>query len=632
MSKMYVPIGLYNDSGLQETIEVLHKMKADRAFIAMPRLSFDREGRKAEINRITVLKEKLSESGIGSAVWLNTLGFGGKLEGKNTVTAKNFTRKKSIGGKILDDCFCPMDKSFTNAICEIISDIAETGIDMIVLDDELCLSAVPGVGCVCDLHMSEYRKRLGESISIEEIKEKVFTGGKSRYRDVWLDLMGDTMRDFCKTLRKALDKVNPKCRMGFCAGVSSWDFEGADGLELTKLLAGNTKPFLRLTGAPYWRAVRRFGAQSLQNIAESCRLQIKWAENSGVEVFTELDSYPRDRFQCSASFLECIDLATKTSDGADCLKYVFDYTAKVGYETGYVKAHLRNVPLYEEIEKVFYDKKTAGVRIYEEQRKFENYELPMEYIGDEPLMSRWFLQSSIIPTSLGIPTTYEGEGYFGMAFGENAKYLPGSAFRKGLVIDLKAAKILQERGIDVGLLSEKKAEAHLSECFPDYETEISAYCQTALYEIEISEKAEVLSRYKGEGVDSPASYLYENSSGQRFLVYAFVSDDCLERSNCFLSYCRGKQLTDNAEWLEGERLPFVCGDEPMLYCILKEDDNSFAAAYINCKEDEVFDMKINLSFTPRNVRFINCNGKAEDKIITVDYVKPFGYAAVETAK
>ncbi|MBO5070928.1 MAG: hypothetical protein J6C37_11295, partial [Roseburia sp.] len=50
-------------------------------------------------------------------------------------------------------------------------------------------------------------------------------------------------------------------------------------------------------------------------------------------------------------------------------------------------------------------------------------------------------------------TVYEGLGAAGVAFGENVKYIPGDALRNGLILDARAAAILTERGVDVGIIA-----------------------------------------------------------------------------------------------------------------------------------------------------------------------------------
>ena len=174
--------------------------------------------------------------------------------------------------------------------------------------------------------------------------------------------------------------------------------------------------------------------------------------------------------------------------------------------------------MYEEIDKAFKDKKAIGVRIYEEQRTIQNANLPEEFIGERPILTRWFMQSSIIPSANAIPTCYEGEGYFGMAFGEHVKYLSESAFNKGLVLDIKAAEILQSKGVDVGIKSKSLVENGAIEYFTEYKTAVPLFCQTKIYDIKLDEKAKVLSVFRNNGQETPSSYIYENENGQRFMV------------------------------------------------------------------------------------------------------------------
>lgn len=630
MGKIFIPIMVRDENNLDfdGTLEKLKKAKADRVYIAIGRPEFERTPKWKKIVEVVREYNKiLKENGFETGVWVSTLGYGGKVSKENKSIASGLARRTSIMGDSLDDSFCPYDENFTEIMCGMVEDLAKTGIEMIMLDDELCQSVVPGIGCACDKHLAEYKRRLGEDIKREDIARLAFTGGKNKYRDTWLSLMGDTLKGFCQALRDRVDAVNPKIRMGFCAGFTSWDLEGVDAIELTKVLAGNTKPFLRFTGAPYWHPFHRFDMQSLQNIVETVRQQYIWSKNSGVEVFTEDDSYPRNRFVIPAAVIELFDMATRVSDDMDALKYVIDYTSEPWYETGYFDAHIENLPLYEEIAKAFNDKAAIGVRIYEEQRTIQNADLPEEFVGEQKILTRWFMQSSITPSTNAIPTCYEGEGYFGMAFGEQAKYLPESAFNKGLVIDIKAAEILQSKGIDVGLKSKKLAEYPAIEYFSEYKTAVPLCCQIKIYDIEIDEKAETLSIFRQNGKETPSSYIYENENGQRFMVYAFSAEELLPRSSELLSYARAWQLADYSKWLGGKELPAVCIGYPMLYCIAKENEKERAFAYFNCHIDEVKNARIKLSFNAKNVKFINCSGSYTENSVTIDYIKPYGFAA-----
>lgn len=84
------------------------------------------------------------------------------------------------------------------------------------------------------------------------------------------------MLDFATDIRKYLDETAPHVRLGLCACMSTWDFDGISPYELSKVLAGGTKPFLRLIGAPYW-AVKQSWGNRLQNI--------KWLSGTELPAF-----------------------------------------------------------------------------------------------------------------------------------------------------------------------------------------------------------------------------------------------------------------------------------------------------------------------------------------------------------
>ena len=68
--------------------------------------------------------------------------------------------------------------------------------------------------------------------------------------------------------------------------MSVWDMDGVDSFTLAKLLAGNTKPLVRLIGAPYW-AENRFLGNRLEDVIELERMERSWHEGDDIEVFSE---------------------------------------------------------------------------------------------------------------------------------------------------------------------------------------------------------------------------------------------------------------------------------------------------------------------------------------------------------
>jgi hypothetical protein len=123
--------------------------------------------------------------------------------------------------------------------------------------------------------------------------------------------MGDSLRDFARKMRESADKVDPSIRMGFCSGYTSWDLEGADAIELTKIFAGDNKPFLRYTGAPYWVPQVRFKGQSLQTIVERIVQEINRAYESENFIYNELLKEKSFAEDCDAALQAAIESEEK---------------------------------------------------------------------------------------------------------------------------------------------------------------------------------------------------------------------------------------------------------------------------------------------------------------------------------
>lgn len=203
----------------------------------------------------------------------------------------------------------------------------------------------------------------------------------------------------------------------------------------------------------YW-AVGKAWNNRLQNVIELERMERSWCKNGNVEIFSEGDAWPRPRTNCPASYVEIFDTALRADGGLDgILKYGLDYFSNAGYETGYSERHLKNKPLYEKIHKHFGDKTPCGVRVYEKMQKFAETEIPTEIEKTCNIQDCFFSIASKMLSDSTIPTVYEGLGVAGIAFAENINMVSEEALKNGIIIDAKAAKILNKKGIDVGIIS-----------------------------------------------------------------------------------------------------------------------------------------------------------------------------------
>jgi hypothetical protein len=430
-------------------------------------------------------------------------------------------------------------------------------------------------------------------------------------------------------MREAVDTVNPKIRLGFCACMTSWDVDG-DAFELARLFAGNTKPILRLIGAPYW-AVNRSWGNRLQDVIELERMEASWNPYPEIELIAEGDVYPRPRLNCAANYLEGFDTALRASGALDgILRISVDYVSNVGYENGYLKKYLKNKQIYADIEKHFASKQHTGIRVYESKTKVSVMQIPNVLGGKSDMEEVFYSAAARVLAANAIPTVYEGIGVTGIAFGENAYELSEECFENGLIIDALAAKILTDRGFDVGIHAFGDAIPIKFQYFCDDDNYIIAQNCFA-FDVEINSAAEVIS-YAAKDLENPSipfCYQYQNNKGQKFLVFTC---DGRKSEQLLKHHANAKIIANNTEWLSGHKLPAVCFGNPNLYMQCKEDEKSIAIGLWNFFEDEALEPVIQLDRTYESVEFLCGSGRLCGDTVKLDDIPPFGFCGIVLTK
>lgn len=381
-------------------------------------------------------------------------------------------------------------------------------------------------------------------------------------------------------------------------------------------------------GAPYWVSSRRFERQSLQNIIENVRLQQTWCGD--VEIFCEADSYPRARNQVPAAYIECFESALRIDGLGGSLKYLIDYYAPPRYETGYTDRHVRNLPVTEALEHIFKNKQPAGIRVYEYMNEIENKDYPEKFIGEAELMSRIFKRSQTILSNNAIPTKYDGNGV-GICFGESAKYIDAAAAHDGLILDISAAKILKERGFDVGFSEAVPCiGAKTERCGGiDYYT-VEPYVE--YYRVELKENSKVKSFFTNDFDCFPALFTYTGKDGCRFAVLTFNAESVPHNSNLLTSYLRQKQLADCHYYLCGKPLPAIAPQNPGMYLLCRKDGASVSVALWNIHEDIALSPKILLDEKFDCIDFINCSGRLKGSEVILSDIPPYSFCGFEARK
>ena len=593
----------------ERLLEQIQSSRAHRVWIAFDRRTLFSD--RAE--ELALLGENLrffEAAGLEVGVWIQAFGFGEPLSYEKC----SWTRIRSVTGVSREiDAFCPEDGDFLAAYLSWVEDIARLAPSMIMLDDDLCLSVRPGIGCFCPRHVELLRKRAQLPKDLREI----FTGGKNSARDAWFATVGDSLRRFCRRVRETVDGVDPRIRVGLCAGYTSWDIEGTDPPELSRILAGRTKPFFRLTSAPYWVApkVNRFPGMTLGDVIENARNQLEWCRDSDVEIFAEADTYPRPCYNVPAAPIEQFDLAMHAS-GVESLKYLFDYFSSPDYEQQYLRMHRRNLRFYEEIEEAFADTVPCGVRLYRPMHRICDAPLPSDFMGEKPLMRRYFSSAAALLSDHGIPSVYEGESSCAVMFGDDVYY--GSWEGKRTVLDLSAARLLIERGVDVGMEEIGSAPVPAFELFEGERVRLDRFCADASFSrIILKEGAVVRSRYDTGEV---ASFEYGD-----LLVLCFDGYEVNRASSLFCSYERGRQLQS----FFGRPYPAIMGAAG-IYAICAEGDKRQTVLFQNHSDDPLFDFDILLPKRCASFRLVGAEGICHgDRIHVTDDLTAHGTVLLE---
>lgn len=519
---------------------------------------------------------------------------------------------------------CPLDEAYLEFAADGIRQIAAMGPEMILFDDDLRFGHIDsGFGCVCGSHRRLIARELG--VSEPELPEDIFgaafTGEPNTLRKAVMKSWGFSLENFCRRMRQAVDEADPSVRIGICSCMSVWDTDGTDTFTLAKLLAGGTRPYVRLIGAPYWAAMKAWGNR-LQDVVELERMEISW-KNIDAEVVSEGDTFPRPRYKVPASYLDIFDTALRfTGEFSGIQKYAFDYVGSVRYETGYSR-----LPDNGYIDDLISGTSAVGVRIYESMKKLEGAEI-YEDTGKVPDL--FFSYASKVLSANGIPSVYRGSGCAGIAFGENARRLPPEAFDRPLILDLTAARILAESGRDVGIAEfggaiKPEYQRYLSrDDFADaYDIDSRAPFAAAL---RLKDGARTLAEFVCEDGVYPAVFRY----GDLIVFSASATPRSEFRDGAFRwpepvwrNYMLPELLVD-----EIPDIPASAPGHPDLYVQARMGGGRLVVGVWNCHADAINGLELRAPFDCGDARGTGCAVRIKEGAVVVDRLEAFSYCFI----
>ena len=579
------------------------------------------------------------EKGFEVGIWTDTIGHGFVLSHAKSEKPR-FQQMVNIDGEERTYSNCPMDAEFRRHIADYIAALARTGADIVMLDDDFRMSQHGhALCCACPEHLSRISELLGEEITLDTLRPYLLSGKRNRYRNAWMRAQEEGLLGMAREIRRAVDAVAPNVTVSSCIAYAPFNVDGLNVAELARILAGSNKPILRLTGAPYW-AVKSPRNYTLISVFEIARMLASFFDGEGIELMSEGDVYPRPRYTCPASYLELYDAATRIDGGYDgILKYMFDYCAGPGLETGYLELHRRDTALLgETIPALFPNGANTGVRIVTRMHSMRDADLDLSTLSVYTPLP----QDGTMLGHCGIPTVYRGEGLCNSVFGENARYLELSELSKGTVLDAVSAVILSERGVDVGFSAagdlEKKKISFLSTEDPEYKSFIT-YGGARVLSPTLKEGARpILFAYSGANEVFPYAYTYENANGERFLVFLFEGDSLQTDSKVTGSGITRNDATRSVlfealPWVARRPLPAVVAGNPDLYVMCGRNGDSLSVALLNTFADPLIGRTVLLDETYDTIECFGCTAELCGRTVTItDTVPAYSMAAFRVSR
>ena len=155
-------------------------------------------------------------------------------------------------------------------------------------------------GCFCDLHMQEYSRRAGRTVSRDEFVKGVLQPGEPHpFRRIWLDTSRDTMVDLARILGQAVRRVSPDTQVGLMSSSPAVHcIEGRDWEQVLRGLAAGKEPVNRPHLPSYTEAT---GADYLWNFSRVSRLSAA-SVPADTRLYPELENWPHSRFSKSRAF------------------------------------------------------------------------------------------------------------------------------------------------------------------------------------------------------------------------------------------------------------------------------------------------------------------------------------------
>lgn len=380
-------------------------------------------------------KKELDKAGVESGILVQaSIGHG------YPITRNPFQPVVRLRDGVEEFSCCPEDEAFLEHFSSVLKTLAEKGPKAIMLDDDFRLM-MRGGGCTCPLHMAEFNRRAGTSMTAEELREHIFSHDENdALTDIFREIQKDSLVKAATRFRAAIDSVDPSIQ-----GINCTSGHICENVMYTnKVFAGKGNPtIVRIPNGIYAPITIR-GFSDLMGNAAICHAKLKKA---GIDIIlSETDTIPFNRYAKSARYLHAHYTASML-EGLKGAKHWLSRSSAFEPKSGkaYRDILAKNYPLYEKLSEIAPEISWCGIaQGYIEQEKFAFNHLPYWRYNTAVWTSKIFER-------MGIPF-YFAEG------SANAVFLEGrigedmtdsqikEVFKGNVFLDGFVAKTLTDRG------------------------------------------------------------------------------------------------------------------------------------------------------------------------------------------
>ncbi len=239
--------------------------------------------------RFRKVRDGIAGSGVELGVLVqSTLGHG--WNGKVPLTRETWQHVVYFDGRE-SPRFCMLDPGFRAYVRDCIAAIASERPSLLLIDDDFGIRTGE---CFCPLHRAAFNKALGRDYKAEELDAILRDGPVDDPVAITVTrVLRESVVDFAKMIRAAIDSVDPTMRCGLCAcGGGYWENDA-----IVHALAGpNTKPFMRVNNATYGDAAPKALVHTFRNAR-----RVIYQLNGIDDVIDESDTFPHNYMSESAA-------------------------------------------------------------------------------------------------------------------------------------------------------------------------------------------------------------------------------------------------------------------------------------------------------------------------------------------